>query len=308
MDSQTVIETEYSDFKSLKEALQAYAIKSYFNYKVVRADSSRYQVCCIGSVSYNCPFKLRAIFSKRSMSVIVKDLILDHSCPPHIHGESVAQIGWIKSHIRDSVESDQAVKPKALIQKVKEASSSTVPYGIAWNAREKAREEIHGNEAEAYSKLPSLRQQLLAASPQTNIVLEKDGSLFRRIFIYNEATKGAFEHCRKLVAMDGTFLKSRYLGTLLLAVALDANNELLLLAYAVVDAENIDNWKWFLQNLACADDHFNTSGCVILSDREKGLIEAVGTIPSLTYRSYCCQKSVWASYFAAVLECGASNK
>jgi len=161
------------------------------------------------------------------------------------------------------VESDQAVKPKALIQKVKEASSSTVPYGIAWNAREKAREEIHGNEAEAYSKLPSLRQQLLAASPQTNIVLEKDGSLFRRIFIYNEATKGAFEHCRKLVAMDGTFLKSRYLGTLLLAVALDANNELLLLAYAMVDAVTGSGFCRILPALMIISTPVAASYCLI---------------------------------------------
>jgi hypothetical protein len=243
MEDQLAIGMKYSNFTLLKGALQRYAVKKHFNYKVVKADSVRYQVCCAGVADYDCPFKLRAILSKRSMLVTVKIFVPEHSCPPHIHGESVAKIAWVKSEIQATVESDQAVKPKSLIQTVKEKSTSTIPYHLAWQAKETIREGIHGSESRSYAKLPSLRQQILAVSPQTSFILEKNDDRFQRLFIYNEATKDAFEHCRKLVAVDGTFLKSRYLGTLLLAVTIDANNELLLLAYAVVDAENLNKWK-----------------------------------------------------------------
>ena len=39
------------------------------------------------------------------------------------------------------------------------------------------------------------------------------------------------------------------LGILLTATAIDANSRLFPLAHVVVDAENHDNWLWFLQLL-----------------------------------------------------------
>ena len=44
-------------------------------------------------------------------------------------------------------------------------------------------------------------------------------------------------------------LKTRYQGILLTAVAADVNGKLFSVAYAVVDAENDDNWLWMLKLL-----------------------------------------------------------
>ena len=56
----------------------------------------------------------------------------------------------------------------------------------------------------------------------------------------------AFKHCRPVVSVDGTFLTGQYKGTLLIAVAHDANDRLLPLAFALVTVENQDNWEWFM--------------------------------------------------------------
>lgn len=57
----------------------------------------------------------------------------------------------------------------------------------------------------------------------------------------------------RLVAMDGTFTTTGYFSsTILLAVAYDGNNELVILAHAVVSGENEENWCWFL-DLVLAD-------------------------------------------------------
>ena len=53
-----------------------------------------------------------------------------------------------------------------------------------------------------------------------------------------------FEHCHPLIGLDGTHLKSKYQGILLAATGVDANGSLYPLTYAVVDAENDDNWLW----------------------------------------------------------------
>jgi len=51
---------------------------------------------------------------------------------------------------------------------------------------------------------------------------------------------------RSVFAVDGTFLKSLFRGTLLLACQRDANNENLILCLAVVDCENNETWSWFM--------------------------------------------------------------
>ena len=58
-----------------------------------------------------------------------------------------------------------------------------------------------------------------------------------------------FAHCRPLIGLDGTHLKTRYQGILLAATAVDALGQLFPLAYAVVSAENNENWLWMLQHL-----------------------------------------------------------
>ena len=55
-----------------------------------------------------------------------------------------------------------------------------------------------------------------------------------------------FVHCHPLIGLDSTHLKTRYQGILLAATAVDALGQLFPLAYAVVSAENNENWLWML--------------------------------------------------------------
>ena len=81
-------------------------------------------------------------------------------------------------------------------------------------------------------------------------------------------------------------------GILLAATAVDANGCLFPLAHAVVDAENDDNWLWFLQLLfTVVQSHALQSlidkSLVFLSDRQKGLLNAVDTISPSCPHGYC---------------------
>ena len=84
----------------------------------------------------------------------------------------------------------------------------------------------------------------------------------------------AFEHCRPVIAIDGTFLTGQYKGTLLVAIASDANNRVLPLAFALVEVENNDNWEWFLHLLRTKVLPAQREICVI-SDRNQGILNAV---------------------------------
>ena len=70
---------------------------------------------------------------------------------------------------------------------------------------------------------------------------------FKRMYICFDACKRGFlAGCRRIIGVDGCFLKGLYKGQLLCAVGRDANNGMFPLAWAVVGRENEDNWKWFL--------------------------------------------------------------
>ena len=74
---------------------------------------------------------------------------------------------------------------------------------------------------------------------------------------------------------------------------MDANNSLFPFAFAVVDAENDENWLWFLQILQDiiskhAPNHLiNPSQLILLSDRQKGLIEVVEKLFPASPHGYC---------------------
>ena len=55
--------------------------------------------------------------------------------------------------------------------------------------------------------------------------------------------------CRPIIGLDGCFLKGKYGGELLTAVGREENDQMLPIAFAVVEVENKDSWTWFLELL-----------------------------------------------------------
>lgn len=47
--------------------------------------------------------------------------------------------------------------------------------------------------------------------------------------------------------LDSCFLKSKHGGRLLIVFCVDGNNEIYLIACVVVEIENGENWRWFLE-------------------------------------------------------------
>jgi hypothetical protein len=52
-----------------------------------------------------------------------------------------------------------------------------------------------------------------------------------------------FAHCRPIVSVDATFLIGKYKDTLMVAVGMTAENQLLPLAFVLVEGENNESWS-----------------------------------------------------------------
>ena len=79
---------------------------------------------------------------------------------------------------------------------------------------------------------------------------------------------------RHVVAVDETFLKAKYLGTLFITGCKDGNNQTYPLAFGIGDSENDASWEWFfLQKLHDAIGHIDD--LFVISDRYGSIEKAV---------------------------------
>ncbi|XP_074337149.1 uncharacterized protein LOC141674321 [Apium graveolens] len=79
----------------------------------------------------------------------------------------------------------------------------------------------------------------------------------------------------KLVGLDGCHLKGPFGGQLLATVGVDANNGMYPIAWAVVESETTESWKWFMELLSQDLKIQNDAEWTFISDRQKGLINAL---------------------------------
>jgi hypothetical protein len=70
---------------------------------------------------------------------------------------------------------------------------------------------------------------------------------------------------------------------------LDANDQIVPLARALVPTENGLWWNWFCKECKDAFDEFDNEYCVMISDRDKGLKEAIKKWFPNAAVAHCCQ-------------------
>ena len=92
--------------------------------------------------------------------------------------------------------------------------------------------------------LPAYASLLIQTNPGTYVKLAVDRNTerFQRIFICPPTSSKSFAHCRPFIAVDGTFTKTQFIQTLLLAIGIDADNHAVLLAWGLVESETEDSW------------------------------------------------------------------
>jgi hypothetical protein len=112
---------------------------------------------------------------------------------------------------------------------------------------------------------------------------------FERVFVYPPTSRLTFQHFRRIVIVDGTFLTGRFKLTLLLAVGVDADGRNVILAWAIVESENASSWEYFLRLLRRSIPEITSEWCVFILDYDKGLIEADVVLGDNYVRAYYCK-------------------
>ncbi|XP_072054961.1 uncharacterized protein [Arachis hypogaea] len=118
-----------------------------------------------------------------------------------------------------------------------------------------ARNVVYGDEKAQYALLRDYNETLLKTNPGNTLKigvtpLPDEKVMFQKMYICLSGCKNEFKAgCRPLIGLDGAFLKTHIGGRILSAVAQDGNHHIYVIAWAIVNVENKENWKWFLELL-----------------------------------------------------------
>jgi transposase-like protein len=150
--------------------------------------------------------------------------------------------------------------------------------------------EIEGHESDSFAQFPDYIARLKTANKENyaELSIKVDGT-FEAAFFAPASMRKASKYIRHFVALDATHTKSKYRMQLLICCGLDANDEVIPLAWGLVPTENEVWWKWFCVYLRTAFPSFSDDQYVYISDRDKGIAAAVCEVFPLATASHCCQ-------------------
>jgi hypothetical protein len=140
---------------------------------------------------------------------------------------------------------------------------------------------LWGDWKEAYAKVPRLLYAIAHFNPDTRCDIDTCGQwlpnetgryypVLKHVFWCFPQCVAGFAHCRPVISVDGTFLTGKYKGMLMVAVGMAAENQLVPLAFALVEGENNGSWKWFLGHVRKQVLDPDRHVCMI-SDHHRGL-------------------------------------
>ncbi|KAL2944418.1 putative protein FAR1-RELATED SEQUENCE 10 [Bienertia sinuspersici] len=279
-----------------QEETEADTVKDEF---VTDYDESRQQRLGV-KCNPGCPFRLYCSWDSRRAAFVVKSVEDQHTCVRNMESNRQLKSTWLAKQFLELFKSRPHWPAKEIVETIRVAYRVLVKVGFAYKVKYYAHRLLHGSMKEHYSKLGRYLEALKESSPNSYFKLEVDNSThpatFDKVFFCFDGVKqGWLKGCRKVLCVDGCFLKTFLGGMLLSAIGRDANEQMYPLAWAVVEGETNASWKWFLSHLKKAVGEEDGHGWTIISDENPGILNAVATeLPSAEHRH--CARHIFASW------------
>eukprot|EP00257_Ricinus_communis_P013885 XP_015571430.1 uncharacterized protein LOC107260855 [Ricinus communis] len=250
----------FSSFKQFKDVVKSSSIKS--RNQVIFGPNTRQK--CKAKCKKGCQFFIWAyLLNSNKQTVQIKLANFIHNYSREAYNRHV-NANWIVEQYVERFRADLSWAIQGIIQAVKEDSGVEVSRLKAWRAKNATLTFINGDETEQLSSLHDYKQELLRSNLGSTIVFGLNEGVFNSMYL-----KGVFG------------------GQLLTAIGLDANDCIYPIAWCVVQKENKENWKWFLELPAQDVGITNSYQWVFMTDRQKGLIPAIEELFPNSEHKFC---------------------
>ena len=148
---------------------------------------------------------------------------------------------------------------------------------------------------EQFTRMYDYVEELKKTNPGSTVILGRKERIFETFYTCFESQKVGWKSaCRRIIHLDGTFLKGRMKGQLLTAVGRDPNDQMFIIAWALVPVENKVYWEWFMELLREDLGLDLGNDLAVSSDQQKGLIHAIkNVLPYAEHRM--CARHIFAN-------------
>ncbi|XP_074282837.1 uncharacterized protein LOC141607385 [Silene latifolia] len=251
---------KFCSVEVLRVALRAHAIENRYEYyflhngkNIVRAyckqkckcpwDKVRSKIRCVCQ-QFLCPFTLYATTTTTTKEYMeIRTLNLTHTCSFKGVNSKVSSEYLAEKYLEDWRENPNW-ELSSFVRDVYRTLGVKISYHQAWLTRARARLIINGDGADEYGRVWEYAHALRKYNPGSTVIVlvdnvENPPPQFQRMYVCLKACKvGFLAGCRPLIGVDGCHLKGPYPGMCLVAVSMDANNNIYPVAWAAVEVEN----------------------------------------------------------------------
>ncbi|TXG52551.1 hypothetical protein EZV62_021720 [Acer yangbiense] len=280
--------------EEMRDVFREYAVREGVTLGRIKNDLVRQTYVC---KSDGCPWRAHGSQTIDKKSFILKTLVDKHSCH-RVYNNSEAKIKWIASRVESLVKSNPTVSAKLLGDLLLERYNVAVDIKKLYNVKHRLMSQLRSEHNNCFRYLRQYAYTLNQTNPGTtiHIKIQKPLPTFHRLFLSFEAQKQGFlEGCRPFIGLDGCHLKGPCGGVLLSAVALDANSGIFPLAVCICEKETMYSWMWFLNKLKMFLQFPEDRHLCFMSDRQKGLINALETHFPLASTRFCA-RHIYANF------------
>ncbi|CAI9294422.1 unnamed protein product [Lactuca saligna] len=292
----------FSSSKDFKTQVKLHSIRTRREIQLEKNDKNRVRFVCKGTIPNlatneedKCPWVIYYSKWKSDIDWMVKTYTKEHRCL-QTRKVKACDYKFLSEHIVQVIETNPKIPIRALREQLQREYQMDILHMKTFRAKHQALKHVQGDYASQYRLLRDYVLEVQARNPDTTAKIDVESEAnptvetrtFRRIYVCIGALKRGFAAGRRdFLGLDGAFVKGPNPDQVLSVVALDGNNGIYPLAYAVVESETLNSWTWFLSNLGDDLGLGTNSNFTFMSDRKKGLLPAIATLFPCVEHCYC---------------------
>ena len=217
----------FSNLKEAKQVIDFSVVANKRDIRVKKSDKGRVTYCCV----LDCPFRCSIYKDGRDQGFKIKTLNQEHTCYETSENRR-AKAGILSQYFKKKVQNNPTFKIKDMKEHLESILDLDVNESKLKRVKRLVLDKLDGSYADDYNKLEAYAYELRMINPGTDVVInlsrdamEEGKRRFLRLYICFQALKEGWKGgLRPFIGLDGTFLKGKSKGIMLVAVGQDSSN------------------------------------------------------------------------------------
>lgn len=205
------LDLKFIDLKMFKNELVEFSTKKGFEFKYVKNDALRVRAICSAK---GCTWLILCSYCNGEKLYVIKHYVQNHSCTFGTTRNKRVIAPVISRRFGDIIAAMPFIKPRHLKALVRRELGVFIGDKVCRNAKRLAIRRIKQQFIEDFVVLNNYAMELKETNPGSNVevAFERQNPnelpLFKKIYICLHAMKEGFlSGCRRLISVDGCFLK-----------------------------------------------------------------------------------------------------